>query len=75
MCLAPRVSALVMSMPIDKVLEVIRAKLEEDKILKEKTLLVPDIIHLLGLCLNCTISRSMVLPWYPLCHPLCAICI
>ena len=40
---------------MDKALEVIRKKLEEDTTLKERTPLAPyDIIKLLSLCLNCT---------------------
>ena len=48
-------SALLMSVLIDKMLEVIKVKLEEDNTLSERTQLEPDdIIWLLGLCLNCT---------------------
>ena len=48
-------SALFTSVPIDKALEVIRLKLEEDNTLSERTPLEPeDTIQLLDLCLNCT---------------------
>ena len=64
-------SALFMSVPIYKVLEVIRMKLK-DNTLNERTLLELDIIQLLGFCLSCTyflfqgeylISRSTGQPW------------
>ena len=46
--------ALFTSVPIDKALEVIKLKLEEDNTLSWRTPLQPDdIIRLLGLCLNC----------------------
>ena len=49
------VSKLFMSVPMNKVLEVITVKLEEDNTLRERTPLEPDdIIWRLGLCLNCT---------------------
>ena len=49
------VSTLFTSVPIDKALEVIRLKLEEDNTLSERTPLEPeDTIQLLDLCLNCT---------------------
>ena len=60
-------SALFRSVSIDKALEVIKRKLEEDYTLSERTPLKPDdIIQLLGLCLNCTYFRSTGLPWDPL---------
>jgi hypothetical protein len=49
------VSALFTSVPVDKAMEVIRKKLEEDDTLYERTPLSPDdIIKLLDLCLRCT---------------------
>ena len=49
------VSALFTSVPVDKALEVVREKLEEDLTLSERTPLAPDdIVKLLGLCLKCT---------------------
>ena len=49
------VSALLTSVPVDKVLEVIREKLEEDQTLRDRTPLASDdIICLLSLCLKCT---------------------
>ena len=75
------VSALFTGVLTDKVLEVIKLKLEENNTLSERTLLEPDIIRLLGLCLNCTscftvstTSRSTGLPWAPLFHRLCVTC-
>ena len=49
------VSALFTSVPVDKALEVIREKLEDDQNLRDRTPLAPDdIIQLLSLCLKCT---------------------
>jgi hypothetical protein len=48
------VSALFTSVPVDKALEVVRDKLEEDLTLSDRTPLAPDdIVKLLGLCLKC----------------------
>ena len=42
-------------MPVDKALEVIRERLEEDQTLSDRTPLAQDdIIQLLSLCLKCT---------------------
>ena len=42
-------------MPIDKALDVLRLKLEEDNTLNERRPLEPDyVVQLLVLCLNCT---------------------
>ena len=49
------VSALFTSVPVDKALDVIREKLEEDQTLRDRTPLIPgDIIRLLSLCVKCT---------------------
>ena len=49
------VSALCTSVPVDKALEVIRERLEEDQILSNRTPLAPDdITWLLNLYLKCT---------------------
>ena len=49
------VSTLFTSMPVNKMLEVITAKLEEDNTLTQRTLLAQiTSSHLLSLCLNCT---------------------
>ena len=49
------VSALFTSVPVDKALDIIKARLQQDQTLKERTALSPeDIIRLLSLCLNCT---------------------
>ena len=46
------VSALFTSVPVDKALDVIREKLEEDQTLKNRTPVFPlDIIRVLSLCL------------------------
>ena len=48
-------SAHFTSVPVDKALEVIRERLDEDQTLSDRTLLAPDdIIQLLSLCLKCT---------------------
>lgn len=61
------VSALFMSVPLEKALRVIREKLEEDHTLGDRTSLAPDhIIQLLSLCLKCIIilplPRGVLLP-------------
>ena len=49
------VSALFTSVTVDKAIEVIRARLELDTTLHERTpLQVPDVVKLLELCLKCT---------------------
>ena len=49
------VSALFTSVPVDKAMDVIRRKLEEDESLSKRTPLSPsDIITLLEKCLKCT---------------------
>ena len=49
------VSALFTSVPVDKAVELITEKLEEDQTLRDMTLLAPDdIIRLLSLYLKCT---------------------
>ena len=47
-------SALFASIPVDKALEVIIEKLEEDQTLMDRTPLAPDDIRLLNFCRKCT---------------------